>query len=230
MEYLVLRTFQDALVVEFLEDFSKHIILQTLLYLRSTDLYLCLLLLLTELCGQLNVAWKALKEASGRIKWDLALQIVNPVLEGHHLTDGSLEIDVGAGAGVLEVEHWRLIGQLLWELLNIKLFSERHLSEWLRELQLPLDRPCTLPITSKDIQSAWSLSILLRKAVGGTTRLKLDVVGCDEFERDGVSARPLESLLVLSCHSLIGTFTYWAFVAINRAILLQCDRCDVCDT
>ena len=51
------------------------------------------------------------------------------MLEGHHLTDGSLEIDVGAGAGVLEVEHWRLIGQLLWELLNIKLFSERHLSE-----------------------------------------------------------------------------------------------------
>ena len=68
MEYLVLRTFQDALVVEFLEDFSKHIILQTLLYLRSTDLYLCLLLFLTELCGQFNVAWKALKEASGRIK------------------------------------------------------------------------------------------------------------------------------------------------------------------
>ena len=139
VEYLVLWTLHYSLVVQILKKIRQHSFdklpdLDTLV----SEIFLFFLVVIAV--WHLNIVRETGKEACGRIKSNFVLQVVNPVLQGHRLTDGCLKIHVGAGCHCVRVillikEHGRLVWYTrLRERLHIQLFAQRHFVKRLCEL------------------------------------------------------------------------------------------------
>ena len=135
-EVLVVRSFYDASLLKFLKYLGKHPILNiasdglTALDHLSPATFTVLLLVR----WQPEKLRQALKEASLRVEWHLALQFVHPVLESHHLTDWRLKVWVWTGYVTMVIYHGRLARCELWEGPHVELLSQAHFLQRLREL------------------------------------------------------------------------------------------------
>ena len=68
-------------------------------------LHSALLLVLLDILGQLDKLWQALNEASLGVKDYLSLELVDPVLERHHLADRCLKVRVRTGHIAMIVDN-----------------------------------------------------------------------------------------------------------------------------
>ena len=124
----------NTLLVQALDDPDQHLTLDIVPNRLATLDHLAPAFMLLALGRQLDKIRQTLDEASLRVDLHLALQLFNPVLKRHHLTDRRLEVGVWTRNVTVIVYHWRLIWCQLWECPHVQLLTQAHLVQSLREL------------------------------------------------------------------------------------------------
>ena len=97
MKDLILGALDHALSTQTLQNFLKHFLLDFLSDVIAAVLKVSLLLFYGEIRRYIDVIWETHKESCCRVEGDLALQIIDPMLESHHLSNRSLKVDIWAG-------------------------------------------------------------------------------------------------------------------------------------
>ena len=115
MEDLILRALNHALSTQTLQNFLQHFLLDFMSDVIARVLKESLLFFFREIGRYLDVIWETYQESSRGVEGDLALQIIDPMLEGHHLSNRCLKVDIWTGGCIVKIYHRLLTLYLLRE-------------------------------------------------------------------------------------------------------------------